>query len=103
MEAANLNKSYAGGALGQVPTEESKVARAMSNLQSEINGLSVAVEVACNRVAVVSCPYPAAPCADEKTQVVPTTSLMVKKIDDQAGRIRMLTNQLNSAVEALEI
>lgn len=113
METANYQNS--GRALGTAagypatrdnpmgePTE-SVVFRAVTNLQSEINGLSVNIDMLCSRIGAASRPVGKSLDGSADKAIEPATSLLTKKIDDQAKRLRMLSNQVATALEGLEL
>jgi len=106
METANYQNSGrmtgAGGHPAAEPSE-SVVFRAVGNLQSEINGLSVQIDVLCGRIGAASRPCPQPANGSDAKLAETATSLLTKKIDDQAKRVRMLSNQVASALEGLEL
>lgn len=82
---------------------ESVVFRSVSNLRNEIDGLSVQVEMLCGRIGAASRPCAQAVNGQDAKLVEPPTSLLTKKIDDQARRVRVLSNQIATALEGLEL
>lgn len=106
MQGQAQMRGYVGGELKTASVEaDSVVGKALENLKSEINGLSVTAEVLVSRLGVVSRPSPIGNASDSaKSNPTPcSSSLTTKRIDDQAGRVRMLTMQLQSAIDGLEI
>lgn len=85
------------------PVGDSQVVRSLKNLEAEINGLAVTSEVMCARIGIASRPYPMPPDGQEAKAIEPITSLLVKKIDDQAKRVRNITNQLQAHIEGLDL
>ncbi len=82
---------------------ESIVSRAVTNLQTEINGLSVNLDMLCQRIGVASRPTTLRETKSGEAMAEPMTSLLTTKIDDQAKRVRMLSNQVATALEGLEL
>lgn len=113
METGNFHSSgmVRGAAAGYPATrdnpmgepQESVVFRAVGNLQDEINGLSVHIDLLCSRIGAASRPIHLNDAKAETNAPQPTTSLLTKKVDDQARRIRMLANQVATALEGLEL
>jgi hypothetical protein len=88
---------------GDAEPQESVVFRAVGNLQDEINGLSVQIDMLWSRIGAASRPVHLNEAKSSDRPPEPTTSLLTKKIDDQAKRIRMLSNQVAVALEGLEL
>lgn len=110
--AAQQHSGRASGTLGGYPAtrdnpmgeaQESVVFRSVTNLQNEINGLSVQIDVLCGRIGAASRPVGQATNGSTDKVIEPATSLLTKKIDDQAKRLRMLSNQVAMALEGLEL
>lgn len=109
METANYqNSGMVRGAAGQKatldnPLGESVVFRSVNNLQEEINGLSVQIDMLCGRIGAASRPVGQLASGEAAKVQEPMTSLLTKKIDDQARRARTLSNQVAMALEGLEL
>lgn len=106
METANYQNSgrlLAGAAMAATEAQESVVFRSVTNLQNEINGLSVNIDMLCSRIGAASRPTHLPEGSNGDKHPEPTTSLLTKKIDDQAKRVRMLSNQIATALEGLEL
>ena len=109
METAHYQNSSMGrGAAAQAaiadnPMGESVVFRAVGNLQEEMNGLSVQIDMLCSRIGAASRPVHPNETKSGDKATEPVTSLLTKKIDDQARRVRMLSNQIATALEGLEL
>lgn len=112
METANYQSSgMLRGQVGYPATRdnpageppESVVFCSVSNLQGEINGLSVQIDMLCSRIGAASRPNCQITNGPAEKLVEPPTSLLTKKIDDQARRIRTLSNQVATALEGLEL
>lgn len=89
--------------LGDPEPPESVVFRSVSNLREEINGLSVQIDMLCSRIGAASRPCTQPVNGQDAKLAEPTTSLLTKKVDDQARRVRMLSNQIAVALEGLEL
>jgi len=108
METGYANSNSRHHAAGQLatadnPMGESVVSRAINNLQEEVNGRSVQIDMLCGRIGAASRPCAQLASGQTEKLVEPTTSLLTKKIDDQAKRVRMLSNQVAMAIEGLEL
>lgn len=86
-----------------VAAPDSVVFLAVSNLQDEINGLSMQIDQLCSRLGAASRPSAPQPVSDSMKEAQPITSLLTKKVDDQARRVRVLSNQIATALEGLEL
>lgn len=112
METANYQSSgMVRGQVGYPATrdnpagepQESVIFRSVTNLQNELNGLSVQIDVLCGRIGAASRAVAQPPNGSVDKASEPVTSLLTKKIDDQAKRVRMLANQIATALEGLEL
>jgi hypothetical protein len=82
---------------------ESVVFRSVGNLREEINGLSVQIDMLCSRLGSASKPVAHLAGNETAKPPEPVTSLLTKKIDDQAKRVRILCNQVATALDGLEL
>ena len=103
---ATTGRNYGeGAALREFEPEpqESVVFHSVGNLREEVNGLSVQIDMLCGRIGAASRPCAQSASGSDAKLAEPTTSLLTKKIDDQAKRVRMLANQIATALECLEL
>ncbi len=101
--AAAQTMAFRGNPLSDPEPSESVVFSSVGNLREEINGLSTQIDMLCSRLGAASRPSGPQPGSDTMKEAQPITSLLTKKIDDQARRVRMLSNQVATALEGLEL
>lgn len=87
--------------MGEKPAKA--VAQAVNNLTDEINGLSALIDQMGSRLGVAMRPMGAEAAKDSAKEAELPASLLTRKIGEQAKRVRALSNQIATALEALEL
>lgn len=63
----------------------------------------VNIDLLCGRIGSASHPVHSGEALNASNAPEPATSMLTRKIDAQAGRVRMLSNQIATALEGLEL